>query len=104
MSSALERECVHQTVWDSLQNAKEEQTRLYKYSIRGDLNTLQFFFFVDLLQTYIVSKTKWSLLKFTMSAVEQKNQPSLPDIQIYFALIHCFLNCVHGFKSWQAWL
>lgn len=40
MSSALERECVHQTVWDSLQNAKEEQTKMYKYFIRGDLNTL----------------------------------------------------------------
>lgn len=40
MSSALERECVYQTVWDSLQNAKEEQTRMYKYFIRGDLNTL----------------------------------------------------------------
>ncbi|RMX51718.1 hypothetical protein pdam_00008099, partial [Pocillopora damicornis] len=51
MSSALERECVHQTVWDSLQNAKEEQTRMYKYFIQ-DIG--QLFFCVDLLQTYIV--------------------------------------------------
>lgn len=39
-----------------------------------------------------------------MSTVKQEHQPSFSDIQIYFTLINCLLNGIHGFECWQAWL
>lgn len=45
----------------------------------------------------------WQQL-LTMSTVKEEYQPSFSDIQIYFALIHCLLNGIHGFECRQAWL